>query len=222
MVAVKICGVTEPDAVRAIVEAGAEAVGFVFAASPRRVTAGVAATLAADLPPSTARVAVFRHPTERELLDVLDEFPADLVQVEPTPEVRKRLEGSGVRLLPVLHDGPHVEERLARLVQERAEPGGPVLLEGPGRGGRGMRPDWSRAARLAERVPLVLAGGLTAENVEGAIRTVHPVAVDVSSGVESRPGRKDPGLIRGFVDAARNAADDARTGPGAFRREGSA
>ncbi len=208
---VKICGITEPESVRSAIDAGASALGFVFADSPRRVAPEHAAALAADLPASVATVAVFRHPTERELRDTLRVFDADLVQAEPGPAISSGLAGSGARLLPVLHDGPDLFERLEEWPLPGVLDGAPVLLEGPGRGGRGVRPDWARAARLAARSRLVLAGGLTPENVARAIRAVRPAAVDVSSGVETRPGRKDPELIRRFVAAA--LAADARGGP---------
>jgi phosphoribosylanthranilate isomerase len=204
---VKICGVTTPEAARAAAAGGASAVGFVFAASPRRVTPEQATRLAAGLPPGIATVAVFRHPTRQELDEVLGRFPADMIQVEPGPVVQSAL-SAGVQLLPVLHDGRELLERLASLSREH--PSG-VLLEAAGRGGRGIRPDWTRAARLARSVPLVLAGGLTPENVTRAIRQVRPAAVDVSSGVESRPGQKDPGLIREFIRRA--TAADSQIGP---------
>ena len=195
---VKICGVRTREAALAAAQSGASAVGFVFADSPRRVTPAEAERLTAFLIPSVARVAVFRHPTEQEITEVLEVFPADFIQVEPGPETQAAT-GAGVRLLPVLHDGPGLFEQFSSLAPENRSM---VLLEAPGRGGRGIRPDWSRAERVAERVPLVLAGGLTPENVTQAIRQVRPAAVDVSSGVESRPGHKDPRLIREFVRIA--------------------
>jgi len=210
---VKICGVRTREAAQAAAEHGASAVGFVFAASPRRVTPKQAARLAAYLPASVATVAVFRHPTERELKEVLDEFPPDLVQVEPGPAARSAT-GAGFRLLPVLHDGPELPGQLSSLVPTHRSG---ILLEAPGRGGRGIRADWSRAGRLADRVPLVLAGGLTPTNVTRAIREVRPAAVDVSSGVESRPGHKDPGLIRDFIRTALAAEREIEPRPASSR-----
>ncbi|MFQ5529708.1 MAG: N-(5'-phosphoribosyl)anthranilate isomerase, partial [Gemmatimonadota bacterium] len=99
---------------------------------------------------------------------------------------------------PVLHDGEDLEQAL-----EKVPDGMPVLLEAAGRGGRGIRPDWERAFRLARLRPLVLAGGLSPDNVGGAIRTVRPWGVDVSSGVESSPGVKSAELIGEFVRAVR-------------------
>jgi phosphoribosylanthranilate isomerase len=210
---VKICGVRTREAALVAAESGASAVGFVFADSPRRVTADEAARLAADLGPSVATVAVFRHPTERELAGVLAVFRADLVQLEPGPAARAAT-GAGPRLLPVLHDGPGLMDRLSSLGPGQLNG---VLLEAPGRGGRGIRPDWSRAERLAQRVPLVLAGGLTPTNVRQAIHQVRPAAVDVSSGVESRPGQKDLGLIREFIRIALAADREIEPRPAASR-----
>jgi phosphoribosylanthranilate isomerase len=146
------------------------------------------------------------------------------VQAEPGPCVTAAaIEACGARFLPVLHDGPALLRRRlpagigasARAAAGAAGDFGAVLLEARGRGGRGVAPDWARAARLARRVRLVLAGGLTPENVGAAIRRVRPYAVDVSSGVERAPGVKDTRLIRLFIAAVRSAAlaieDDEET-----------
>ena len=198
---VKICGVRDLQAAIVAVEAGAAAVGLVFAQSPRRIDPIAAARIVSQLPSDVAAVAVFRHPSRAELLDVLEAVPVDFVQSEPGPATQLA-EEAGVRLLPVVHDGPGVVG--ARPTDEP----GPVLLEGAGRGGRGVRPDWSRAARLATRCTLVLAGGLRPENVAAAIRFVRPAAVDVSSGVESRPGVKSAQRIRAFIREAQAAGAD--------------
>lgn len=210
---VKICGVGTEEAALAANHAGASAVGFVFADSPRQVTPEEAARLASLLAPSIARVAVFRHPTAMEVERVLAAFPADVVQVEPGPGATAGMD-AGTRLLPVLHDGPDL---LNDVRLKEFELGDGILLEASGRGGRGVRPDWDRAARLAEQVPLVLAGGLTPANVEAAIRRVRPAAVDVSSGVESAPGRKDPELILEFVRRAVAGALDIEPLPASSR-----
>jgi phosphoribosylanthranilate isomerase len=198
---VKICGVNSRESVLAVAEAGADAAGFVFAESPRRVTPRKAAELAELLPPGVSRVAVFRHPTPQEVSEVLSEFQADLVQCEPSPEVWIVAREAGIRLLPVLHDGPDLERQASSLPEEGAAPA--AILEGPGKGGRGIRPDWDRAAAVARRLPLVLAGGLAPDNVAEAIAAVRPYGVDVSSGVEEARGRKDPVRIAAFVEAAR-------------------
>ena len=195
---VKICGILDRRVARIAVEAGAGALGFVFADSPRRIEPEVAAGIAADIDPQVARVAVFRNPTAEEVLRVLDVFSADIVQAEPGPGLAAVMARGG-RVLPVLHDG----ESASKLEDRLAGAPTPVLLEAAGIGGRGIRPDWDRAAELARRLPLVLAGGLTPGNVRDAIRHVGPLAVDVSSGVESSRGVKDPERIRAFLLAAR-------------------
>lgn len=198
-VTIKICGVRDAAAARAAAEAGVDALGFVFADSARRVTPDEARRIAADLPPEIERVAVLRRADADDVRRVLDVFPADRVQTEPTPAL---LAGPFAdRLLPVLHDDGTLADQAAALSTDR-----PVLLEAAGRGGRGIRPDWSQAAELAARRPLVLAGGLDAGNVQAALRRVRPVGVDVSSGVEHSPGRKSAARIAAFVAAVRNHA----------------
>jgi phosphoribosylanthranilate isomerase len=198
-VRVKICGVTTPEGARAAGALGADAVGFVLSESPRRVSPETARDLAALLPPFVVRVAVLREPTPSELERVLSVFGPDVVQCEPAPEVERAI-GSRARFLPVLHDAPDLLARAGGATSY-----GGWLLEAPGRGGRGVAPDWERAAELARRGPLVLAGGLDEDNVASAIRRVRPVAVDTSSGVETAPGIKDPRRIAGFIAAVRSA-----------------
>lgn len=198
-VTIKICGVRDAAAARAAAAVGVDALGFVFAASPRRVTPDEARRIAADLPPEIERVAVFRGADADEVRRVLDVFPADRVQSEPTPALLAAPFAD--RLLPVLHDDGTLADQAAALATHR-----PVLLEAAGRGGRGVRPDWRRAAELAARRPLVLAGGLDAGNVGAALHRVRPAGVDVSSGVEDSPGRKSAARIAAFVAAVRNSS----------------
>jgi anthranilate phosphoribosyltransferase len=205
---IKICGVTTAESVLAVGEAGADAAGFVFAESPRRVSPEQATELAALLPPDVDRVAVFHHPSADDVAEVLSVFPADIVQCEPTDDLRRTAAEAGARLLPVLHDGPELET-LAGEARNTAD-GPAAILEAAGKGGQGHRPDWERAARLARRMPLVLAGGLGPGNVADAIHEVCPFGVDVSSGVEETRGHKDPVRIAAFVQAARTAAEDLR------------
>ncbi len=192
---IKICGVTDGRTAAAAATAGVDAVGFVFADSPRRLKPTEASRIAADLPPDIERVAVFRLAKMDDVLRVLDEFAGATVQTEPQPDLVAAL---GSRLLPVLHDGDNLEDEAAAV-----PPGLPVLLEAAGCGGRGIQPDWSRASRLARQRRTMLAGGLHADNVLDAIRTVRPWGVDVSSGVETSPGVKSPDLIARFVRAVR-------------------
>lgn len=200
-VRVKICGVTDVAGAQAAVAAGADAVGFVFARSPRRVDIERASTINEAIPPFVARVAVFRYPDPAEVLDIAGALRPDLVQTEVDPALLERLAGR-VRLLPVVHDGPGLEQEVAYVLDALGDHT-PILVEAAGPGGRGIAPDWEHAAALAQRVRLVLAGGLRPDTVAAAIARVKPYAVDVSSGVESAPGVKDPDLVAEFVKAVR-------------------
>lgn len=193
-VGVKVCGLTTPFAVRAAVDAGADAVGFVLAKSPRQVSVELAARLCAEVPPFVTRVAVLRWPTAPALARVLEQVPVDVVQLYPQPgDAAPAL--AGRRYLPSVCDGEDLAERL-----DATAPEGMVLLDGA-RAGHGAVADWSRIAAIARLRPVVLAGGLDPDNVQAAIRAVRPVAVDVSSGVEARPGLKDPERIEAFIRA---------------------
>ncbi len=192
-VMVKICGLTTPEAVAAAVEAGADAVGFVFAESVRRVTPEEAASLAETLPEEIARVAVMKHPSPAEVAAMQAGFSPTFLQTEYADFGHVEVVGP-CRPLPVLRAGGPIPARLPPM----------VLFEGP-RSGSGETTDWSQAARLARKTRLILAGGLDPDNVGDAIALVRPYGVDVSSGVEASPGRKDPELITRFVDAVRVA-----------------
>ncbi|MEX2218884.1 MAG: phosphoribosylanthranilate isomerase [Phycisphaerales bacterium] len=199
---IKICGITTPAALRSAAEAGATAIGLVFADSVRRVDVQTAARLAGAAPLGLTRVAVFRHPVSELVRRVLGEVRIDRVQSDADDLESIRSVLGATPFMPVYRDGPD----LAALVDARAaraQTPGRILIEGP-RSGSGLTPDWTRIAAIRS-VPVVLAGGLTPDNVAAAIRAVRPVGVDVSSGVESAPGVKDPTRIHAFVHAARAA-----------------
>jgi phosphoribosylanthranilate isomerase len=191
---VKICGLRHAAAVQAAVAAGADAVGFVFAPSPRRVTAREATVLARDVPQGVKRVAVMLHPTPEEWREVELLFCPDVLQAD-AGDFEQLEVPAGIERWPVLRQGAALPAMLPEV----------FLYEGA-TSGRGERVDWSEAARLARRGRMVLAGGLDRDNVAEAIRRVAPFGVDVSSAVESAPGVKDPARIRAFVEAARTAA----------------
>jgi phosphoribosylanthranilate isomerase len=192
-VLVKICGLTTPEAVRAVDEAGADAAGFVFAESVRRVSPARARELAASLSDAVARVAVMTHPEPASVVAMLDGFTPTFLQTEHADFGRIEVRGP-CRPLPVLRAGQPLPARLPPL----------ILFEGP-TSGSGETTDWTLAAELARRTRLILAGGLDPDNVGAAIEAVRPYGVDVSSGVESAPGLKDPELIHRFVGAVRTA-----------------
>ncbi len=195
---VKICGLRKADDVKAAVSAGADAVGFVFAESVRRVSPGEARKLTQYLPKRVRRVAVMRHPSQSEWQEVLDTFAPDVLQTD-IDDFESLDVPESVECWPVIREGyAGIAGKLPAV----------FLYEGV-RSGAGQTVDWQRAAEISKRGSMILAGGLGVDNIATAIRTVHPHGVDVSSGVESRPGRKDPGLIQLFIKAARAAEKQA-------------
>jgi phosphoribosylanthranilate isomerase len=194
---VKVCGLTTPDAVAAAVDAGVNAVGFVFAESKRKVTAQRAAELSRDVPGNIVRVAVMLHPSQAQLDEVWSQFRPDVLQTDIDDLAALRVP-EDLQVTPVLRAG----RELPALLPAR------LLFEGPV-SGTGETTDWSAAAKLAARTQLILAGGLKPTNVADAIATARPFGVDVSSGVEVRPGLKDPAKIHEFVRNARAAANGA-------------
>lgn len=203
-VRVKICGLTSPEAVDAAVEHGADAVGFVFADSPRRVTPDRAALLAARVPPMVAQVAVFRHPAWDQINAALG--AADFTLCQSDIDDRPIFDSAAVaaRFLPVVRVGSPACDAI---LSHHAAPPAACLVEGAA-SGVGRTTDWTVCAALGRRTRVILAGGLNPANVAEAIRAVRPYAVDVSSGVESAPGVKDPIKIRDFIQAVRAAEKD--------------
>ncbi len=195
---VKICGLKTELAVQAAIDAGADAIGFVFAESPRRVTPELARSLTKDVPPGIARVAVMLRPSAEEWNAVRDIFRPDWLQTEADDFALLDVPAT-IGRLPVYRDS-----KAADFEQADIDWPDHVLFEAA-HSGAGMRPDWGHAAQLARRTCLMLAGGLDPDNVCEAIIQVRPWGVDVSSGVESSPGAKDPVKIAAFVQAAREA-----------------
>jgi phosphoribosylanthranilate isomerase len=197
---IKICGLTTPEGVAAALAARVDAVGFVFhAASPRHVTPERALELARDVPRDVLRIAVTLHPTQDLVDEIAAVFRPDALQSDAEDFEALRLP-RGMASLPVLRSGG----------ASPAEWPDRFLYEGA-RSGTGTTADWNKARRLASAGQLVLAGGLSPANVADAIAVVRPFGVDVSSGVESAPGVKDPARIREFVRAARAAATERST-----------
>ncbi len=201
-VRIKICGLTSGEAVDAAVDCGVDAVGFVFAPSSRRVTPERAASLARRLPSFVLKVAVFASPTTEEVREVLDCLSPDRIQIE-AGSIGGLEEEPRARAIPVFHDGPGLLREIASFRECQADP--PTILLDGRASGRGETGDWNAAAQIARTARVVLAGGLNPENVGRAIRIARPYAVDVSSGVESSPGVKDPNRIAAFVASVREA-----------------
>ena len=192
---IKICGMTTPEAVSAALACEVDAIGFVFAASVRQVSASRATELAVPARGRAACVAVTRHPTRAAIDEILRDFKPDFLQTDIDDLDELQLPKT-LGVLPVMRPGP---QRACGLPQR-------ILFEGPV-SGSGQTADWDMAAELARRVQLILAGGLDPLNVASAIRHVRPFGVDVSSGVEERPGIKSSGKIEKFVAAARAARE---------------
>lgn len=209
MAQVKICGLRDADNVDAAIRAGAQYLGFVFfPKSPRAVTPAQAGALVQDIPAGTARVGLFVNPDDAQLTGTLAHAPLDIIQLhgQESPErvaqvkdltglpVMKAIGVSGPQDLGALIDYGLVADML--LVDAKA----PKDADLPG--GNGIAFDWRLLVGRKWLRPWLLAGGLTPDNVAEAIRLTGARAVDVSSGVESQPGVKDPALIRSFIKAA--------------------
>jgi phosphoribosylanthranilate isomerase len=192
---IKICGLTTPDAVAAALDVSADAIGFVFAKSVRQVTPDVAARLAAPARGRAVCVAVTRHPTQQDIDDIVSIFKPDVLQTDVGDLANLRLPAH-LGLLPVYREGRDTSNTLP-----------PRLLFEGGTSGAGIPCDWTAARIVARRTQLVLAGGLNPTNVAAAIAAVQPSGVDVSTGVEVRPGVKSPVEIANFVRAARESRD---------------
>jgi phosphoribosylanthranilate isomerase len=204
MTRVKICGITRIEDALAAAQAGADAIGLVFApASPRRVSVQQAAAIAAALPPFVTCVALFVDPDAAQVRAVLDAFHPDLLQFhgDEPPEFCAAF---GLPYLKAVRVRPETD--LLQYASTYAGARG-LLLDAyhpDSHGGTGQRFDWDLIPRHLPR-PVVLAGGLDPDNVAAAVRQVRPWAVDVSSGVEVTKGIKDAGRIARFIREVRNA-----------------
>jgi phosphoribosylanthranilate isomerase len=201
-VKVKICGITNwPDARRAA-EAGADFLGFNFyAGSPRYVSPAKARRIAQRLPKGISTVGVFVNESEETILEIARGVGLDRVQLhgEESPAMVERLS----RIFPVIKAirvrKSFQARQLARFKHAEA-----FLLDGfdaKQRGGTGKKFDWSAVPRSNGSARIFLAGGITPENVADAIRAASPYAIDVCSGVESQPGKKDPKRMKAFMRA---------------------
>lgn len=206
---VKICGLSVEDHVRVAAEAGARYVGFVFfPKSPRHVEIARAAALATQVPAGVAKVALTVNATDAELDRILAEVPLDMLQLHGKETPERVVEVKARYGLPVMKaigvadaedlDQIDVYSDVVDQLLIDAKP--PKNADLPG--GNGLAFDWRLlAGRKYWRKPWMLAGGLTPDNVAEAIRMTGARQVDVSSGVESAPGEKDPDLIRAFLEA---------------------
>ena len=201
---VKICGITNAVDARVAADAGADAVGFVFAESPRRVNVEEARTISLALPENIIRVGVFVDEEPAEVLRISREVGLDLAQLhgDETPEAVTALRQGGVKVMKALRvrgavslealDEYEVDLILLDAYSERV------------RGGTGQRFDWEVAKSSTGRDNIVVSGGLSPENVRDAIEFFEPYGVDASSSLEDEPGRKNSERVRRFVLAARD------------------
>ncbi len=211
---IKICGTTNlADALMAV-EAGADALGFVFAESMRRVTPEIVAEITPHLPSHIEKVGVFVSETPEQIRDIAKRCGLTAVQLNRNVTIP----GLGdIGVIPVWHMSEIEEEQyrskgaFSKFVDDSAKA---ILLDSgnPEKGGgTGKRFDWQRAQRFIKSTkldryfPFVVAGGLAPENVAEAIRIFQPFGVDVVTGVEREKGRKDPDKVRAFIAAARTA-----------------
>ena len=215
MVRVKICGIRDIATASVAADAGATAIGLIFAPeSRRRVSLADAAQICRSLPPFIARVGVVVNEPLDGLRALIDQVGLDTVQLhgDEEPEFCDRVRALGVKVIKALSVSGPVD-----LDQARAYPVSAVLLDTyrtGQRGGTGEPFDWAYARPVAAALPVILSGGLSPQNVAAGIESVRPYGVDVSSGVET-DGVKDPKKIRAFVVAVRaaeRAADAKRAG----------
>jgi phosphoribosylanthranilate isomerase len=196
---IKICGNTRAEDVELAVELGVDLLGFIFTRSKRQVRVDQVKTVIAGVPDTVERVGVFIDEPPEEIADIAQACGLTAIQVyRPLTEKDRSL---GLLLLPAFR----VQEG-EDLSAIQFETGDHPLLDtwaSDTIGGTGRAWAWSQAKAVAHQYPVVVSGGLTPDNVDGAVRELHPWAVDVCSGVEAEPGRKDHGKLRAFVEAVR-------------------
>jgi phosphoribosylanthranilate isomerase len=210
---VKICGISEPTGLDAALECDATYVGFVFfPPSPRAVTTEIASELAKASEGRTKRVGLMVNPTDFEISEITTKVPLDIIQLhgsetpERTSEIRRKFGLPIIKAIPIataddLNSSLTWGTSAGMLLFDAKPPSKPDSLPG----GNAISFDWSLLANQKLSNSWMLSGGLTQDNVKEAIRLTGANAVDVSSGVESSRGVKDPDMIRAFIRAARNS-----------------
>ena len=204
---VKICGITSEDDALLAVAMGADAVGFVFAPSTRQIAPQRAYDITRRLPPEILTVGVFRNELPSRVVEVGRKAGVKAVQLHGRETIAQSQEVAGhfPWMIKAFAAG---DENLPRADQYGTDM---ILLDAPSPGS-GKLFDWRLAGDAPDSVKLILAGGLTPENVAGAIAEVEPWGVDVSSGVEREPGKKDTLAVKRFIENARAAAPEQYLG----------
>lgn len=193
---IKICGLSNQESVDVAVQSGADLIGFVFAkTSPRCISPEQASQLSQSIPGQVKTTAVMLHPSATEVQEVLDRFQPDYLQTDAKDFAYLNLP-EGCRPLKVYRDLPQFNPN-------EIDPNELSLFEGKN-SGVGELVDTDRAADVAHHAPIILAGGLNPSNVASVLQAVQPQGVDVSSGVESKPGIKDVHKIRDFINIVRD------------------
>lgn len=198
---IKICGITRPEDAAMAASLGATAIGIVFwAGSPRAVTVGQAAAIAAAVPAGVLTVGVFVNAAREAMADAVRQAGLGAVQLhgDEAPDFAESLPWHVIKAVPVPADGPLPDLTPWAGVRVLIDAHDPVR-----RGGTGRMVDWSRAAALAAARPVILAGGLSPETAAQAVARVRPAGIDVSSGVERAPGVKDEARLRALFAAVR-------------------
>ncbi|MFC4024798.1 phosphoribosylanthranilate isomerase [Oceanobacillus longus] len=201
---VKICGITSKEAANGAVESGADFIGFVFADSKRKISPANAASISKSIPASVKKVGVFVNESVENMMQIAEVVGLDVIQLhgDEPPEVAEQLPYGIIKAFPA-------EKEVLEILKQY--PCDYCLLDTPSkksRGGNGTVFDWNLLDRLLlDRSKVILAGGLTPENVKIGIEKVNPIAVDVSSGVET-DGKKDVNKIKQFITNAKQTRKD--------------
>ncbi len=210
MVLVKICGLTNPEDVLLSIDAGADFLGFVNAKSPRYLTPEEIARLISETDPSVPTVLVVDSTDTNIILNTFEAAGTDLLQIHaPLPlSDYSILKDSAPGLIATVHVPKELTDTFMKRVYEISKIADYILLDtmsATASGGTGEVFNWGVVPRIRSKAPIILAGGLSPENVSEAIRIARPFAVDVSSGVEMVKRKKDPSKLRRFIHLAKTS-----------------
>ncbi|MEI8239384.1 MAG: phosphoribosylanthranilate isomerase [Actinomycetota bacterium] len=208
---VKICGITNEDDALLSVAMGADAVGFVFAPSPRQVAAQQVYDITRRLPPEILTVGVFRDEHPDRVIDTVNRAGLKAAQLHghETPAMVMEVAAQIRWVIKAVVAGSPDSRRAADFGTDM------ILVDAP-TPGAGKVFDWSLLDDVVDGPRIILAGGLNPDNIADAVRAVRPWGVDVSSGVEKSPGRKDALMVKAFIERARAAAPPQHIGPDAM------